>query len=58
MNIRKITESDIINSSNLELSDLNKWGLFIENTLVFFSPNKDSVTDMKDSIRRSFPEKG
>jgi hypothetical protein len=58
MHIRKITESDLVNSPNLEPADLNKWALFIENTLVFFSPNKDAVTDMKDSIRRSFPEKG
>ena len=58
MHIRQITESDIINSSNLDTADLNKWGLFMNDILIFFSPNKDSVTDMKDSIRRSFPEKG
>ena len=58
MHIRQITESDIINSSNLDTTDLNKWGLFMNDILIFFSPNKDSVTDMKDSIRRSFPEKG
>jgi hypothetical protein len=58
MLVRKITESDISNITNLDSTDLNKWGLFIENTLIFFSPNKDAVTDMKDSIRRSFPEKG
>ena len=58
MHIRQITESDIINSSNLDVSDLNKWGLFMNDILIFFSPNKYSVTDMKDSIRRSFPERG
>lgn len=58
MLVRKLNNNDIAASSNLTDNDLGKWGLFIENTLVFFSPNKDAVTDMKDSIRRSFPEKG
>ena len=58
MHIRQITESDIINSSNLDVSDLNKWGLFMNDILIFFSPNKDSVTDMKDSLQRAFPERG
>ena len=58
MYIRQITESDIINSSNLDITDLNKWALFMNDILIFFSPNKDSVTDMKDSLQRSFPERG
>jgi len=58
MLVRKLNTNDIAASSNLTDSDIGKWGLFIENTLVFFSQNKDAVTDMKDSIRRSFPEQG
>jgi len=51
--MKKLDESDISTSPNLHMSDLNKWGLFVDGIMIFFSSNKDAVSDFKDSLSRS-----
>jgi hypothetical protein len=51
--IRKINKEDVHKIYNLTQNDLDKWALFSEGVMVFFSSNKDAVTDFKDSLSRS-----
>lgn len=51
--MKKLNESDVSASPNLSMTDLNKWGLFVDGIMIFFSSNKDAVSDFKDSLNRS-----
>lgn len=44
---------DLVNSiTNLDISDIGKYCLLVNNVFVFMSPDLDAVNDMKDSLIR------
>lgn len=44
---------DLVNSiTNLDISDIGKYCLLVNNIFVFMSPDLDAVNDMKDSLIR------
>ena len=44
---------ELVNSIvNLDISDIGKYCLLVDNIFVFMSPDLDAVNDMKDSLLR------